>query len=80
MIIRLDLDRIAVVALGKNNGAEQPRTDLRAQTFLAEEGWTITPTSPGTFTLWCEGMPVPVEVGGYGYSCVHDAATKGKRR
>lgn len=73
-LVSLYLDDVIVVPKGKDLGGGSPRTDLRDSSFQAADGWQITQVSPGLFSLFTEGMPHAVMVGGYGYTYVPEPA------
>ncbi len=62
-------DDHVVIPGGKDLGGGLARSDLREASFHAADGWDIE-WDGALFTLWCEGMPRPVKVGGYGFTFV----------
>lgn len=79
-------DDIVVIPGGKDNGSGEGLQPLRESSFHAADGWSITMlTAPAgvSFSLFREGMPAPVTVGGYGFSYVaasEEPAPEAKRR
>ncbi len=74
-LVALYLDDVVVVPKGKSTGEGEPRQDLRATSFHADDGWQIEELPGDRFRLQCKGMPDPVTVGGYGYTFIEERAT-----
>jgi ABC-type hemin transport system ATPase subunit len=78
----LYLDDIVVIPAGKKLGTDQPRADLREQSFHASEGWDIHRIAHRHYTVFCEGMPRVVNIEGYAGTydeLPEPPAKKGKR-